>query len=362
MKIIIKYDSSWQAGMLDGNHDEKSYNTTRKNLKSVDDFSGPKISENILPIEKNVSISTVHGLLYRLTGDVRPLWMIKKYDPYLDNFVSSVKFEIVDEVIADQAMALRDISNADNPGSWSGPVKTETCKWFTEPELREQLFYPLSCSPSQLYDLIVNGVYGRDPNLRFNNRLGILEYVNHIKNKGFTCPVKRQTAMEYLKENFEQKTGKTKPEYDKNLTADGKFADGYDAFVASALYLTHKYLCDKYKIAESNGVWSCAKFGVVETNENKWSKGISARGYGGNLVTQKDVIKILANRNSVMNYPMDVSKKDRKNKVKTSGGTLIINLELSREQERHLKEMIEDAHVGTFRVGKKGLAYVDQII
>jgi len=192
--------------------------------------------------------------------------------------------------------------------------------------------------------LIVYKKFGQATNLTINDgRLRILSLDSEIENDvTFSEKVEvdkktREEIMKSLKDNFKEV---------KYMDNDIK---KYKIFIYSALYMCYEYLHKKYEMVSGpKNELNCKEFGDVQFNHNKWSAGISHRN-----ITPKDLIARVANSANTISYPVE--------NITVSDGTIVINCDIQEAEAKQLKEMIEEANVGVFRVGKKGTAYIKDI-
>jgi hypothetical protein len=389
MKIIIGYSDSWDVVNLIG--DQQTYfNKVRPMAKNLQIFNEENKKNNLEPIvtypKTNLfTENTVYGILYRLVGDIRPLHMIKSKNHYLKHLESKIKYfiEKADDTL--ECLTFQNIgnyvsknntwSNPDHPSSWKGEI-IENNLLFKQKELYEILCMPFSSSPKELYNFVTNDEIPPKKDITISTRLDLLSLIRKIEDIQAVGSFSddESTDSQMREEIFKVFNKKIKAA--KNL-ADGKLLENnsseiekekyekedmedYMVFVWSTMYLCFAYICKKFDVKitkESSGlIWSSDKFGIIQTENKKWNKGISIRGF-----TPKDFIGSISSKTKVINYPIDENKKEKKTKAKVSTGIITIDLDISNDESELLKEMIEEANVGVFRVGKKGTAYIKEI-
>ena len=357
MKIVIEYNDSWTVSNLIG--DQKThFNKVRPQAKTLDVFNreNEKFSikkEDSFSRKIKITNDTIWGILYRIVGDVRPLHVIIERNHYLKFLEKGLSFKQEEIKERSEFLAFQNIGNRsdsskkgfknpENQFSWRGEIKNETNKFFLEKDLYQILLFPFLCSPQELYELIVNKKFGKTDLIFKDARLRILSLDSNIKNN-----IIFSENIEIDKEMREKIINSLKSYFEKVKYEESDIKK-YKMFVYSALYMCYDHLCKKYEIKEENGKLSSKVFGKIETFQNKWSAGIAHRS-----ITPKDLIAKLANKTYIINYPVE--------DVAVSDGTIIIDCDIEEKDAKQLKEMIEEANVGVFRVGKKGTAYIKEI-
>lgn len=352
MKIKIEYNSSWQGKLLENNKSKETHNLYRERLKE-----GNRERGTMFPERCGISYNTVLGILYRLIGEVRPLWMILEESNYFSDFINDINWKIFSETISRECLALRYPNTTktsyivDNPNSWTGFVQNECNHLYIDPRFYQVLCFPLTCNPEQLYDLIVNLNFGQDYNMKISGRKDIRTFVEKCDSiKDISAVYSTQQASTMLNcLIMHQKNGLINPtnyQYPKDMV--------YSVFVASAMHLSFCHLKQKYQIDST---------GYNQPKGKEWHKGISPRGANKQVLCFKDFVAsfVSGGRGSVVTYPVLNNYKKQSEKMKKSDGILEINIDCTKENGLKLKDRIENANVGIFKVGKKGTARVLEI-
>lgn len=322
MKLYIDFSSIWQGILLEGSDSKSYFNKVRKPITKG---YNPKP-----PFCVDITKNTVMGVIYRLTGEQRKLSQLNDYL----NLENKIKFEVKNRVVTEEIMALRRAfdKGVDNPSGYCGIAQKEQNAMFLNPEYYQRLLYPLTCSPSKLYDFIVNNVPGRDPNLVIYSRLDYLDLANKakaIRAKDVFSDQERQDMIE----KFSKASCLSHHEYKHGAKSN------YIVFVNSAIYLAFENIIKE--------------FGLKPELFSDWKKGISARS-----ITPKDMVgHITKGTNPVINYIMKETRQT--NPIKKLDGTLVVEID---DSDGKIKELIDSANVGCFNVGKKGLGYVREIL
>lgn len=379
MKIIIDYNDSWSASNLIGNR-ETHFNKVRPQVNDIVAFNNEneklQISQSkYLPRKDELTANTIMGILYRLVGDIRPLHLIKSKENYLrfindKEFSLSFKKENITETL--ELLTFQNVGNRfkendkkgyynpDNPNSWEGEIN-ETNKVFLEKELYQILFYPFVCTPIELYDLIVKNTFKAATNLNISDgRLRILTLNSKINSSAKFSLEDNEDAKirSELLENLRLKI--TSARMASGFTTPVKYEDKsknkYETFVYGALYMCFDHICNEFNVTMKDGVWSCDKFGVLQTDKNAWHSGISL-----GTITPKDIIGKIAKKANVNSYPIEENTSESKVRTTVHSGTIVIDINLPSEEAEKIKEMIDEANIGIFRLGKKGTAYLREI-
>ncbi len=123
-------------------------------------------------------------------------------------------------------------------------------------------------------------------------------------------------------------------------------------FYAAALYLQLERLESRYDMSSA----------ANKRGQSIYIYGYSKRGFNG----KRDFMKNFVTGGEKLIYGNPYMLKNRWGEVISvlhkANGTLEIELNLTPEQAKDLKQKIEDAGVSAFYLGKKGLAYVDKIV
>lgn len=386
MKIYIKYNDSWRVTNLIGTQ-EAFHNKIRPCVADLESLNSENKKFNLQEIEtypkkEKITLSTIWGILYRLVGDVRPLHMIRLKDHYL-NFIlnENIDFYVEDESKTAECLTFQNIGNRYNknlgyynqinPNSWKGEI-IDNNKIFIEKDLYQVLLFPFTCTPTELYELIVNDKYLADTTLKIRGRLSILSLYDKIKqikaedsfsNDPGEDLLLRKNILNSLKEKINRAQIFSTDRVLGDVEYEEKDLKSYSCFVLGAVYLSFLHLCEKYKITKNKNestketIWECDKFGVIQNNKQSWNKGLSPRG----TLTFKDLVGAISEKVNTSIYPIDENIREKKTKVEVSNGTLIIDLKIDEENAQDFMKMIEEANIGIFRIGKKGTAYIEEI-
>jgi len=346
MEIIIEYESSWRNSFLDGTNNEPLPKVGRKYIGS-----GQALSNSKNYLVREVTQDTVLGLLSRLIGDQRKLYQAKQSECFFfKDMEPSLSWDDQSEVW-DELVYLRNMSGSDDQNSFTGSIK------LNDPRLTSDyssLFWGvLALTPDELIDFILNNSEVKaEIDL---SPFSIIERLEEIKKfKVSSQEEKVEEAANYLVKFFD----KFHVHFNKSKPFNNK-----DQVLWLAMYCASLYIqIERLKIKGFNLDTATTKNGSIS--------GISFNGF-----TKKDFLAKFTTtgiKKKVWGNPYIIKEfikgKDGKkgegqriSKLKKARGKLLINLDIPKEKAKELKQMIENAGVSSFYLGKKGLAYVTSI-
>lgn len=332
MKIEIEYEASWRNSFLDGSNDEALPKNGRKYIASSTNLAK---SENY--IKRDVTLNTVMGILNRLIGDQRKLYQAKedkKY--YFQDIEKLITFHDVIKVENSEIVYLRNMLGNTDQNSFTGMINSED-ELLTS-DYSKDFWNVLALDFDELVSFIINEtVFEKemllDP-IAISDRfaaIGKFKAVEPLDNV--------LQALAVLEQKFEGTNYKNNKEQVVPLN-----------FYCSALYLQIERLSKSYDLSSA-----LTKSGSIA--------GISKR-----LFTKKDFMNrfTTGEKKKIFGNPY-IAKSFVKgegqvtSKLSKASGQLEIILDISREKARELEQMIENAGVSSFYLGKKGLAYVTHI-
>ncbi|SFD62153.1 type I-Fv CRISPR-associated protein Cas5fv [Pseudoalteromonas denitrificans] len=342
MKISIEYESSWRNSFLEGSNGEPLPKTGRKFIGSMTSLKKP---ENF--IKRDVTLDTVMGLLNRLIGDQRKLYQARtEQNYYFEDIEPQVTFQDQPKFVNNEMTYIRNITGSTDQNAFSGVIKVNDPMLTSD--FSKQLWGVLGLSLDEVCCFIKNESYSVNTDISLSptelveladtldkkakpvENLGVYEEVVHLLNNYFS-----ELITEKLSSPYVEKSGKIKPV----------------RFYAAALYIQLERLNRKFDMSKAK-----TKSGKVA--------GFSKRGFNG----KRDFMKnfVTGGEKKIWGNPYiheEFVKGEGKTKhlmTKTSG-TLEVVINVSREKAKQIKQMIDDAGVSSFYLGKKGLAYVTNI-
>lgn len=336
MLIKIRYEAAWRNSFLDGSNNEPIPHGGRKFIASMTEL---KKEGNYKT--RQISKDTVMGILNRLIGEQRKLYQARSSDDYYFREIEQVLTEesITDKAENTQEMVyIRNITGSNDQNSFTGMIKTQDAAFNSA--FSSQLWGILFLDFPNLMEFCLNPKIGADTEVKLDPIAVIsqLEEINSLK--PVELDEKYQEVLSFLKLKF--------PDVDYKLTAKGQMPP--ITFYTSALYLQLEQLAKEYDL------------GNIVTKSGGLS-GISKRGF-----TKKDFMDryTTGNKKIIFGNPyllkQRIQGEGEVTKLLTkASGLLEIDLKISREQAQDLQEKIDCAGVSSFYLGKKGLAYVEDI-
>lgn len=331
MQIDIEYEASWRNSFLDGNNNESMPKNGRKYIASITSL---KTQGNY--IKREVTKNTVMGLLNRLIGEQAKLYQARsRKEYYFKDIEPLVKFDDKPE-FCNEIVFLRNISGSTDQNSFTGMIKTRDAMFTAD--YSKEFWGVLALNFNELTSFIIND-YKIDAEIKLNP-MSISDRFDEIgKIKALDKTENLEKILSILDQSF--------PETNY-LNNKGQIVPSN--IYCSCLYLQHKRLSTKY---DMNSVLT--KSGTIS--------GVSKR-----IFTKKDFMNrfTTGEKKKIFGNPY-MCKEFVKGKgqivstLSKANGTLKIILDLPREKAKELKQMIENAGVSSFYLGKKGLAYVTNI-
>lgn len=336
MQIIIEYESSWRNSFLEGSNNEplpkQKDGTYRKFIGSMTNLGN---SKNF--IQRDVTLDTVMGLLNRLIGDQRKLYQARGQDNYYFKEIEpQIDFRDKPNTINHEIAYIRNMTGSTDQNSYTGMIKINDP--IFQSDYSPEFWGVLALDLTELCDFIVNDTeINTDINADPLCIIARLEELNKLKPVENTEQI--NTAFLQLKRRFEKFNGLNKKELVLPIN-----------LYCSALYLQLERLAKKYDLSSAK-----TKAG-----------GIS--GISNNSFTKKDFMDryTTGEKKKVWGNPYIreefIEGEGKVKRMLTKAcGQLEITLNIPKEKARELKNLIDNAGVSSFYLGKKGLAYVSTI-
>ncbi len=332
MKIEIEYEASWRNSFLDGSNDEA---LPKKGRKFVGSVTALKKAENYQ--KREVTLSTVMGIINRLIGDQRKLYQAREDENYFfKDIEQKVTFTDNVKVLNNELVYLRNMSGNTDQNSFTGAIKTDDAMFTSD--YAKEFWGVLSFDINELLEFISHGKdvvesVALDPLVISDKfaELGKLKVLDETEEVLKT--------LEVLERKFEGTNYKNNKEKVVPLN-----------LYCSALYLQLERLSSKYDLSSA-----LTKTGTIT--------GISKR-----LFTKKDFMNrfTTGEKKKIFGNPyIAKSFKEGEGQVTSmlnkASGTLEIIIDITRDEAKDLKNKINNAGVSSFYLGKKGLAYVTSI-
>lgn len=335
MKIIIDYESSWRNSFLDGSNNEPLPKRGRKFIASM---TGLRDKENFQLHE--IKKDTVMGILNRLIGDQRKLYQSRSnFDGasyYFADIENDIYFEDKPKIINQEMAYIRNMSGSTDQNSFTGMITVNDP--IFQSEYSKPFWGVLTLDLPSLCEFILQDTtISSEIDLNPVSILNQLEFIKKQKPVEYSGIYKR--AADTLSEIF--------PKY-KPLNSKGELL--LLPLYCSSLYLQLKRREKLYDMQSAK-----SKMGGIS--------GISNNGF-----TPKDFMHKYTTGGKKLIYGNPYVREEfvkGEGKLKLTltkvSGQLEINLNIDFEKAKELKNMIDNAGVSSFYLGKKGLAYVSQI-
>ncbi|UAL44527.1 hypothetical protein K8B83_06770 [Shewanella inventionis] len=340
MKITIDYDSCWRNSFLGGSNNEALPKNGREFLGSMTSLKTEgnfKVCDNTL--------DTIMGILNRLIGDQRKLYQARSQmygGYYFENLEKKISF-IDEPQLTSEITYIRNMKGSKDQQSFTGMVKASD-PIFSSDYSRE-FWGVLKLNEFDLCKFILRSdfVVKEETVLEPLFVADLIDEIDKVKAVENIDEIKSST--EYLTLKFpELITDKVSTPYVEN---NGKVK--LIRLYSAALYLQLARLGSRFDMSSAISSKGCIS-------------GFSKRGYNGrrdfmNRYTTGKPKNIWGNpyfRKSRFNGddPLQMTK---------ASGQLEIIIDVDREKGLEIKQLIENAGVSSFYLGKKGLAYVSNI-
>jgi len=335
MKIIIDYEASWRNSFLDGSNNEP---VPKKGRAFVGSMTKLGKEENYK--SRDITLDTVLGVLNRLIGDQRKLYQTKKefgdQKHYFADISQDIHFKDRQKVQSREIAYIRNMSGNTHQKSYTGMIKVNDPAF--QSAFSHQFWGVLFLDFEQLCQFVIDGINVKcvvelDP-VKILGRLEEIKKMKPVESSGTA-----KLVSEKLASNFE----KFKPLDNKG---DLKLLSIY----CSSLYLQLCRLEKKFDLSSIKG----ARGGI--------------QGISHNQHTPKNFMEYYVTGGQKLLYGNPYIREEfvkGEGKIKhiltKVSGQLDIHLDIDMERAIELKNMIDNAGVSSFYLGKKGLAYVSHI-
>lgn len=354
MEIVINYSSKWGNSFLSApqevspedfnNGKHVNIHEGRSYIASLSNMNSGKNKDNALDAykQRGISLDTVTGVIYRLIGARQSLAKMKLCDKSIIselNNKNSIRFS-VDEIETDELVYLRNNSLNTDQNSYSGVPNAD---FLEDPDIQKAVSV-VFMSSEQLKNLIINNEYC-DVNEKITD---IIELANKLS--GIYSDKKNYAVDEECYQSI-------------NDSYQPIFGMGVDEKANLVLLAINKTM---KSVSESEKGHLVNRF----LTKNGTFSGVSMN---GKTFTFKDFMKKFAQSKFVYGNPYqtdfwvkrpDNPEKNTKfnKKLTKSTGVLRIFIDCSGDEAAEIAGMIECAGVSSFYLGKKGLAYISEII
>ena len=331
MKILIEYEASWRNSFLDGSNNEPLPRGGRKFIASIQNLKDRSHPENY--IERTVTMDTVMGIMNRLIGDQRKLYQARRGDNYFFKEIEPVISFKDNPVLTNEVTYIRNMTGSEDQNSFTGMIKTDDPIFCSD--YSSEFWGVLALELDSLCDFIINKTQ-----ITLNQKWHPLVIINRLealrKLKSIETNQMIDTAIQLLSSKFSDF---------KPAAIKGKMK--VLPLYCSALYLQLERLSIPSSVrSPKEGITGISKNGFTPKDfYNRYTTGPKKKIWG-NPYIKEEMIK---GEGKVIRLMTKAS------------GQLEINIDIDRNQAAQLQEMIENAGVSSFYLGKKGLAYVTDI-
>lgn len=334
MFIKIRYEASWRNSFLAGSNNEPIPKGGRKFIASTSSIS----TSNFL--SRDISKDTVMGILNRLIGDQQKLYQARQKDDYYFKFIeqnlTNDNIKDYPDIQNEELVYLR-MLGAEEKGSFTGEIRTNDPIFTSEYSLK--FWGVLGLGVEELCEFILEG---KEVDTEISiDPISILNQLNYI------ASIKPIESNDLLLKTIDFLSDKYS-DFSISYDATGKVR--LRSIYCSALYLQMERLEKQLNT-------------TIPKSPRGLISGVSKNGH-----TPKDFLSTYSTGKKKLAYGTPFVLKQ---KVKGQGeiirmltkasGTLEITLDISRDEALDLQEKIDSAGVSSFYLGKKGLAYVEDI-
>ena len=364
MKIIIDYSSSWRNSVLTGSNDEP---IQRRNFKA-----SSKSQETI--DVRCISENTVLGVLCRLIGDQRKLYQAKASDDFYFKNLDMTFQEIKSSSTSwnDTALLINKSENRPPQSSFIGVLDENEPLFFSkysytlwsllDYDFRELLEFIINpdidikegiVSPLQILNRVRYDISSMDRVEFVNDSIESLEI--RLKEE-LLKPKPRENKLLELQKEIEALVIKSQDS--ENIIFERKLRDAVNKL--SNAFSDQDYYEKSNSVYPSRIYAGALYLMILEMEKQGFDtsdlvtrkgtiKGFSKRGFNG----VRDFLNpLMGNKRKTTHTPYLLTK---------ANGQLEIILDMDFEKAKELKQMIDNAGVSSFYLGKKGLAYVSDI-
>lgn len=337
MRIIIDYEASWRNSFLDGSNDEPLPKKGRNFVASMTELKKP---ENFH--ERSVTKNTVMGILSRLIGDQRKLYDAKASDGYYFADIES-KIDFVDKptVINQEIAYIRNMKGSTDQNSFTGMIKVNDP--IFQSDYSDEFWQVLALDVEQLCQFICDNRPVTAFEIQYKIALDPVAILARLDEISKTKPMPDSQMLERASQVLSAQFDKYKP---KNAREQYLALPLY----CSALYLQLLRLSERYDVSTARsprgGISGISNNGFTPKDfMDKYTTGAKKLIYGNPYIREEFV----------------TGEGKIKHNLTKASGTLEIILDIDLQKAMELKQMIDNAGVSSFYLGKKGLAYISDI-
>lgn len=347
LQIDIQYESAWCNSFLDGDNNSPLGKEGRTYVASLKNLNDRATGEQNF-IRREITDDTVAGVLNRLIGDQRKLYQSRAdSDYYFRALEKEKRITFIDQVDVEshEIVHLRNFSKSYDQNAFSGMIDANHAAFTSDFSVK--LWSVLFLELDALCDFVLN-----DNMTTLHQTVlcptVISEHYNNVVGKIKNIKVE-SSDLSYI-----DRLLKTEAYLAEHFNVNYRNSAGTDLQVyslyCSALYLQVERLSKHYALEKA-----LTKTGGLS--------GFSKRGF-----TYKDFMKSFTTGEGKMVFGnpyfrevMRTGLGKTKEMLKKRSGKLSIQLRVEDEHAKEIMNMISNAGVMSFKVGKKGLAFVEKM-
>jgi len=340
LHIRVKYEASWRNSFLDGSNNEPLPKSGRNFIGSMTSL---KNEGNF--IQREIEKNTVMGILCRLIGDQRKLYQAKAdKNYYFANIEEKITFKDLasEQIRNNEVVFIRNVTGSTDQNSFTGMVNAND-KAFTS-DFSKQLWGVLFLKLEDVFEFILN----KETKILSEGQYDPLMVIDQFEKLDQMKPLDVVDSVEIALQKLKEKFSSDQDPVSYNL--DSKQRIKPIVFYASALYLQVERLQQEHDLREiltkRGGLSGISKRGFTKKDfMDRYTTGQKKLIFG-NPYLLKEKIKVQGEITSLLTK---------------SNGVLDVKIDIPKNQSVELQKMIEFAGVSSFYLGKKGLAYVEEI-
>ena len=364
MRIIIDFSSSWRNSVLTGSNDKpiqkRNFKASSKSHEAVD--------------VRCISENTVLGVLCRLIGDQRKLYQAKASDDFYFKNLDMTFQEVSSSSISwnDTALLINKSENRPPQSSFIGVLDENEPLFFSK--YSYTLWSVLDCDFEEIIDFIINP----DINIK-EGTVSPRQILNRVR-----YDISSMDKIEFVSDSIKSLEVRLKDELLKIKARENKvleLQEEIEALIIKSQDSENIVFERKLRDAVNKLSNEFSDQAYYEKNNSVYPSRIYAgalylmvlemtkQGFDtSDLITKKGTIKGFSKRgfNGVRDFlnPLMGNKKKTTHTpylLTKASGQLEITLDIDVAKAKELKQMIDNAGVSSFYLGKKGLAYVSDI-
>lgn len=337
MKIVIDYEASWRNSFLDGDNNEpipkggRDFIASMTSLKEAGNFK-----------VKVVTLDTVMGVMNRLIGDQRKLYQARQKFAASSYFFEGIEPLVTFEdkpVMTEEVVFLRNMKGSTDQNGFTGMIKMDDPLFTSDYSSEFWGVLWLDLEALCKFILSVDGVINvKDLSCFSLDPLSICAVMDNmdkpVKSEGLVADAVLELSSHFKGIEYLNKKG---------LALLGPM-------YCSALYLQQERLSSRFDtssvLTRAGCISGISKKTFTKKDFMKKFTTGEAKKIFGNPYIKNELIKGQGSVRSMLGK---------------ASGQLEININVDRQKGEEIKELIENAGVSSFYLGKKGLAYVSNI-